>query len=243
MSLPFCRFFLHGFAPPEQANPKGQHMQERKATLPGLPGIDVSHFQGIIDWTKVKKAGIQFAYLKASEGVDIRDASFARNRAACQVNGIPTGAYHFFRAKDSVPQQVELFVQAIGQLQAGELPPVLDIEAPKDWTSLPIATRSAIVEQWLDEVSKKLNTTAILYIGNSVFTDVLGAPAALASRPLWIAQYPRIPKSQPTFPKVFKTWRFWQHSMTGSVNGISTSVDLDRFNGDLKELQLLLVSK
>ena len=215
-------------------------MQQRAVKLPGIAGIDVSHFQGDIDWKAVKAAGIRFAYLKASEGVSIQDQKFQQNRAGCKANNIPCGAYHFFRAKDSVAPQVDLFVSTLGRLQAGELPPVLDVEVPSDWTQLSVSDRVSIVNEWMNSVDKKLGTTVTLYINPSMFRDVLGSPKSLSSRPLWIAQYPRTPTSQPALPKGLSTWRFWQYSMSGHVSGIDSAVDLNRFNGDAKALSALL---
>ena len=92
-----------------------------------LFGIDVSHHQGTIDWNKVKAAGVQFVFLKATEGETFVDKRYAINRAGAKAVGIPCGAYHFFRPKASLTAQIDNFVKTVAKLQPGDLPPVLDI--------------------------------------------------------------------------------------------------------------------
>src|SRR6266849_9420139 len=93
--------------------------------IPGIPGIDISHHQLEIDWSAVAGSGIQYSFIKASEGASFGDSRFAINWQGAADAGVIRGAYHFFRPKIAVAPQVDLFVQTVGQLQAGDLPPVL----------------------------------------------------------------------------------------------------------------------
>jgi len=122
---------------PRNPKPKGM------TTSPQLfvSGVDVSQFQNQIDWVKVRYSGLQFAYIKATEGVTITDTNFAVNRQNARAAGMICGAYHLFRPLDTVQAQVDNFVAAVGSIQSGELPPMLDIEVPDDWKNIAQAAR------------------------------------------------------------------------------------------------------
>src|SRR2546423_11084013 len=90
-------------------------------------GIDVSHHQGKIDWSGVKASGIQFAYIKATEGADFTDATFAENWTNSNAAGIVRGAYHFFTLGISGQSQAAHFLATV-PADAGALPPAIDLE-------------------------------------------------------------------------------------------------------------------
>src|ERR1700757_3658589 len=90
-------------------------------------GIDVSHYQGKIDWKKVTQAGVNFAFIKVTDGTNSTDSYFAANWMNARQAGIRRGAYHFFRAQEDAALQAKQFVAALGN-DVGELPPVLDFE-------------------------------------------------------------------------------------------------------------------
>src|SRR6266851_920044 len=104
-------------------------MPEEIAAEPGiLHGLDVSHHQGTIDWLAVAKAGMRFAYAKATDGVSFVDPMFATNWTAMKAAGIPRGAYHFFRPAHALEAQVNSFVTKVKTLSGDDLPPMLDVE-------------------------------------------------------------------------------------------------------------------
>ena len=205
-----------------------------------LFGIDVSHHNGVIDWKKVKAAGVQYVFLKATEGATFVDSKYATNRAGARSVGIPCGAYHFMRANVSAASQIEIFVKTVGKLQPGDLPPVLDIEVPENWTNLNQKARVKLVMDWLTAVEARLGVRPIVYINNPMARDSLGSPKELASYPLWLAHYTSRP--QPNIPLPWTRWTFWQYSESGKVNGVpSAGVDMNRFAGTLEDLQKLQV--
>lgn len=205
-----------------------------------LFGIDVSHLQGDVDWQKVKAAGVQFVFLKATEGGTYTDPSFAAHRAALKALGLPCGAYHFFRPKGPVDKQIDNFINAVGKLQPGELPPVLDIEVPEDWKGIAVPDRVKMILQWLNAVEKRLGMRPIVYINNPMARDELASDPALAKYLLWLAHYTTRPA--PTVPKPWSNWAFWQYSEHGTIDGINDKeVDLNRFAGTTADLQKLLV--
>jgi lysozyme len=202
-----------------------------------LLGVDISHYQGVVDFAKLKAAGVSFVFIKATEGTNLLDAQFAANWKGAKAQGIPRGAYHFFRPKSDLQGQIDFFVKTVGRLEPGDLPPVLDIEVPEDWTKFTVAQRVKMILGWLQAVEAALGVRPILYINNSMTNDVLGNPAAFAAYVLWIANYTTHPA--PAIPLPWTSWVFWQYSETGNLGGLTGGVDLDRFNGTLADLQRL----
>ena len=197
-------------------------------------GLDVSHYQGTIDWAAVYASGRRFVFIKATEGAHITDSRFASNWKNAREAGLLTGAYHFFKPQIAVDLQVEQFVATVGTPRSGDLPPVLDVETPADWLSLPEAQRVYIVLAWLTAVEQRLGVRPILYLSPSFAKDILGSDSRLSAYPLWIAHYTSAP--QPTIPKPWKNWTYWQHAESGQVPGVpGQRVDLDRFNGGLSQ--------
>lgn len=190
-------------------------------------GIDVSHFQGKVDWGRVQATGVAFAFAKATEGTTVGDAMFATNWAGIKDAGLLRGAYHFFRASKDAGQQANFFLSKV-TLSAGDLPPVLDVEVTDGASD---ATLQAGVQAWLDAVAAQTGVTPMIYASpafwNEHMTDQFG------DFPLWVAQYG---VSAPRVPKGFKNWTFWQYSESGKVDGVSGKVDLDQFQGSMDDL-------
>ncbi|HEY9733298.1 MAG TPA: GH25 family lysozyme [Drouetiella sp.] len=222
----------------------------KNLTANRLFGIDVSHHNGTIDWNKVKAAGVNFVFIKASEGLTLGDDQYATNIAKARALGIPAGAYHFFIPTSSVSQQVTNFCNQVGRLQPGDLPPVLDVEVPSRWVTAPeeaaqmhtawlamtVDRRVAKVIEWMDGVEKQLGVTPILYASSNFVRDTLGGSPKLKKYRLWVANYK---VSVPTIPAPFTDWAFWQDSETGTVSGITGNVDTDWFNGTAAQLNAL----
>ena len=200
-------------------------------------GIDVSHFQQAVDWKAVAAAGIRFCFIKATEGARHVDARFASNWHAAGQAGLARGAYHFFHPAISVTAQADLFLRTVPRLEPGDLPPVLDLEAPEEWQGIPLLNRPQLVLSWLRSVENHLQRKPILYLSPAFMTDVLHNATLLAEYPVWLAQYTTEP--QPEIPKPWTTWTFWQHTRQGSLPGVLSQVDLNRFNGTLDELTAL----
>jgi lysozyme len=200
-----------------------------------LAGIDVSHYQQMIDWYQVGSAGCAFAFIKASEGATVKDDNFLANWTGAMSAGLRRGPYHFFRPQISVTEQIANFLSVVKTLDADDLPPALDLEAPADWTSISQNNRIHLVVSWLNQVQRALKRRPIVYTSPNFFIDVLGNTNELSPYPLWVAHYTS--KPAPTVPKAWESWTFWQHSSQGQINGIKGQVDLDWFNGDILGLQ------
>jgi lysozyme len=196
-------------------------------------GIDVSHFQGKINWGAV--AGdpnrIQFAYAKATEGATYTDPLFSTNYAGMKQAGIKRGAYHFFRPAVSVSDQVQNFLRAVGQMDVGDMAPMLDVEQADGQSP---ATIAGGVTQWLDQVQVALSRVPIIYTFPAFWNTNVGDEKLLNEFPLWIANFTSNP--QPKLPAGAPGYRIWQYSDAGKVAGISGNVDLDRLNGSIDDL-------
>lgn len=194
-------------------------------------GVDVSYYQGTVDWAKAKAAGVKFAFVRLSDGTTFQDPKFNQNWTNTKANGIIRGAYQFFRPSQNINAQADMMIAAIGTYQKGDLPPVIDVEADG---GLSPATVAARVRQWVDRVKAGVGVEPIVYTGYYFWRDQVGGPSGYTNNPLWVAAYSSL---CPNVPSPWMRWTFWQHTDSGSVNGITGKVDMNKFNGDLTALQ------
>ncbi len=194
-------------------------------------GIDVSHYQGDVDWAAVKAAGITFAFAKATQGTAEVDPKFAQNWAAIKAAGLTRGAYHFFDPGVDAEKQAEHFIATV-QLEAGDLPPVIDIEVSEGVSAEDI---DQDIQIWLTKVAEAYGVTPIIYSDLSFLRENLAS--GFGAYPLWIAEYSSTP---PTAPGAWKEWLFWQYSQSGSVSGVDGNVDRDVFKGTTAQWEQLL---
>jgi lysozyme len=201
------------------------------ARTPQMPrGIDVSHWQGSIDWTKTKQSGVSFAFIKATEGSSIADDTFARNYSGCKSNGILVGAYHFGHASNDPTQEANFFCKTVAGRQF-DLPVVLDIEIADGKSKTDIIK---YVRTWITTVETVLQTRVILYSGGYFAKTYL---SSFGDYPLWLAQY--TDNTTPMAVDGFADWTFWQFTQSGRVLGVNGNVDVNVFNGTLEELKNL----
>ncbi len=197
-------------------------------TGPVTPGIDVSYYQDTIDWQRVQRAGIRFAFIRISDGATIRDPMFDTNWAESRRAGLVRGAYQFFRPDENVDAQAELMIAAMQHIAHDDLPPVLDIEVDGGLAPAEVARRAS---RWIDRVRSALDVEPIVYTGNDLWRS--GGAEPLGSQPLWVAHYTQ---NCPLVPPPWTHWTFWQHTDRGSVPGIDGPVDLDLFAGTVGDL-------
>ena len=202
-------------------------------TCPGstvVRGIDVSTYQGTIVWSRVRAAGIGFAFARISDGVTAPDSQFAGNWAAMKVAGVLRGSYQYFRASEDPLAQASLVLSSLndaGGLVPGDLPVVLDMETSDSQSNAMVQAAMTI---WLDAVTRATGRPPIIYT-SSATSSVIGS--GFANYTLWVANWG---PSCPTMPNGWSTWKFWQYSDTGAVSGVSGRVDLDEFDGPFAEL-------
>ena len=197
-------------------------------------GIDISHYQGKIDWkmltqTRQGQFPIHFVFMKSTEGGDFSDKNFVTNFDSAKAYGFIRGAYHFYNPKTDPIKQADFFINSV-KLEAGDLPPVLDIE--KKSRDMKILQKDLKI--WLRKVENHYGVKPIIYASYKFKTRYLN-DSVFNSYPYWIAHY------YVDSVKYEGDWKFWQHTDVGTLPGISEQVDLNIFNGSLSDLDSLLI--
>ena len=198
-----------------------------------IPGIDVSHYQNVIDWTQVAASGVRFAFAKATEGTGYVDPTYATNLAGATANGIAFGAYHFARPDlhpNGAVTEADHFVDT-AQIAPGNLLPVLDIERSGSLT--PVEMTDWILS-WLGEVTTRTGVMPMVYTSPIGWSNRTGDTTAIADAGytmLWVAHWNVDTPAVPGNDWEGHGWTFWQYSDCGHVPGITHCVDGDWFNG------------
>ncbi len=188
-----------------------------------LEGIDVSVYQGNIDFAAVRDSGIQVVYIRSSYGSRGVDGRFRQNRDGARAAGLPFGLYHYMNATDpaGARREAEHFAQLL-QEQEYQCRPVLDFEGHRE-LSTEEATAAALA--FLERVEELTGHRPMIYADHSTASAQLGA--AVAEYPLWLAQWGvREPSLHGTH---WTEWTGWQYTNQGLVSGITGYVDRDRF--------------
>lgn len=202
-----------------------------------VKGIDVSVWQGDIDWDRVRAAGIEFAYLKATEGGDHLDGKFHQNWAATKRAGILRGAYHFIYWCRPAHEQAFWFMLNVPP-DADALPPVLDLEwnghSPTCSKRLPAKQAREMIDVLLAAMEAHTGKRPIIYTDTAFHADVL--EGHYENYAFWLRSVAAEPK------KIFKNrpWVMWQYTTTGRVTGIDGDVDLNAFNGNKRNWRRFL---
>lgn len=210
----------------------------RSKTL--LHGIDVSVWQGAVDWKAAKTAGVTFAFARASDGTAHRDEEFKANWAGMRAQGVIRGAYQFFRPSVDALAQADLLIAMIeeaGGLAADDLPPVIDLEADEGVAPALIQQRAL---QWIARVEHVLKRKPIVYSGANFAPSIADA---CVDYPLWAPNYKASYQGAcPTINEAWTRWVFWQWTSTGSIDGIDGDVDRNVFDGSLDDLKAFIAS-
>lgn len=198
-----------------------------------LTGIDVSKYQGSISWGAVASDGVKFAFIKATDGRATLDPNYTQNANGARNAGVRIGAYHFARP-DGTPNDAVLearFFVANAVIEAGTLPPVLDIEETGGLG--PVALTQWALD-FLEEVRSSTGVRALVYTSPNGWKVRFGNTDAVAKAgyDLWVADWRTNPSPEvPGGNWAGRGWTFWQYTDCGRVSGIATCVDMDRFNG------------
>lgn len=201
-----------------------------------IHGVDISHYQGDIDWDDLRNAMIEgcpirFIMIKATEGSSRVDEKFNDNFYMAREYGYIRGAYHFWSNKSTAREQAYFFLDKV-RLEDGDLPPVLDVEhKPKDQS---VEDFQRDILTWLHVVEDKYNVKPIIYTYYKFKEKYLNAPV-FDDYPYWIAHY-YVDKVE------YKgEWKFWQHTDVGRLPGIKGYVDFNIYNGSYYDLKKLTI--
>jgi lysozyme len=185
-------------------------------------GIDVSHFQGRINWKDVKKEKIDFAFIKATDGYFFKDKYFLYNWQETKKMGIRRGAYHFFRNCLKGKKQAENFIKLV-PVDKESLPPVIDLELFRNCKE-DIEKEKLIneIQTFLDTIESHYQKTPIIYYQYEFYLKYM--MGEFKKYPLWVSDIYHSDK-----PYVFeeRNWSYWQYNAKGLVKGIQGNVDLN----------------
>lgn len=199
-------------------------------------GIDVSAYQGAINWEEVKQIEdqypIDYVFIRATAGNDKVDPQFQRNWKGTQHNGLLRGAYHYYRPNENSLEQAKLFIKTV-QLEKGDLPPILDIEKLPENQSM--ANLKKGLRKWLMAVEAHYKVRPIIYSGEKYYADFL--KEAFSEYTFWIANYNFYRET------IQEEWLFWQFTENARVKGIEGPVDVNIYNGDLQQLEFITLSE
>ena len=202
-----------------------------------IHGIDISHYQGEIDWEelrdkgKIKDSPIRFIMIKATEGSTQIDPMFKSNFHQSREHGFTRGAYHFWSNKSSGREQAEHFIRNV-KLAEGDLPPVLDVEnKPKTQTKEEFQES---VLTWLRLVEQRYKVKPIIYTYYKFKMEYL-EDSVFNEYPYWIAHY------YVDTVEYKGEWKFWQHTDCGKLPGIKGYVDFNIYNGSYYDLRCLTI--
>ncbi|MGU3400907.1 GH25 family lysozyme [Brucellaceae bacterium D45D] len=190
-------------------------------------GVDVSRWQGNIDWEKLRTQGANFVYIKATDGGDHLDPMFRKNWREAKAAGVKHGAYHFFYWCRVASQQADWFIRNVPK-DPDALPPVIDVEWNGDSACRKRPSPAQVREKmqvFMDRLERHYGKRPIIYTAPDFYDDNL--KGAFKNYPFWlraVAQHPS--KVYPGRP-----WVFWQYSGSGLSKGVSNKIDLNVFNG------------
>lgn len=201
-----------------------------------VKGIDVSKYQGDIDWDKTAGQNISFAYIKATQKNNNVDPNYEHNITAALKAGIKVGSYHYFTFDCSGIEQAEFFIEH-SVYNGGLLPPAVDVEPEDDDTPQSLDTDSIRQNLFdmLDILEAKYRVTPVIYANAYAFKTLLNG--GFEKYPVWYANY----TNNPNVPDG-RQWTFWQYSTNGVIynkNGNTTAVDLNVFYGSEEEFRNL----
>lgn len=197
-------------------------------------GIDVSEFQGKINWEEVDSVEtrtVGFVFIRATAGIDKTDLKFNENWKEAKKKNFIRGAYHYYRPNENSIEQANNFIKTV-KLQKGDLPPVLDIEKlPKNQS---LDSLKVGLKRWLKKVDEHYKLKPIIYSGEKYYKDFLKED--FPEYTFWIANY------NPWIENIKDDWLFWQFSEKAVIKGINEKVDVNIYNGTPKMLQYLIIN-
>ena len=215
-------------AAPNFTDPDPHDYAGRSPRRYAVHGTDTSRFQTSVDWQTARANGVNFAYIKATEGGDLLDPMFAENFRAARRAGVRAGAYHFWYHCRPGIEQARWFIRNVPRVQ-GALPPVLDIE----WTPFsPTCTRRPPgaevrreAEAFMDAIEAHYGQRPLVYVSPDVYEDA--GLSRLRGAEFWLRSVAGHPAE--VYPG--QAWTFWQYTSTGGIPGIAGNADINVFAG------------
>lgn len=197
-----------------------------------IHGIDVSKFQGDIDWRTAKRGGINFAFIKATEGGDHLDENFHKNWHQSRRARVLRGAYHFYYFCRSATEQANWFIRTVPR-DPKALPPVLDMEWNHQSKTCPYKPEASVIRNemriFLERLTNYYGKRPIIYSTPDFYKE--NQLWRVRGYQFWLRSVAGHPSE--TYPR--HRWAFWQYTGTGLVPGIEGKVDLNAFAGSISQ--------
>lgn len=204
-------------------------------------GIDVSRYQGDIDWHAVHRSGVKFAWIKASEGADHMDPKFRQNWDGARAAGVPRGAYHFVFWCRTPAEQMQWMFRNV-PVDRHALPPALDVElTPRSKTCKRVLHRHEVIPEMrtmLQMMERHYGKKPVIYVTVDFYAGLMH-PNEFKDYELWV----RSTKHSPEIPYPGRSWSFWQYQSDGSAPGISGKIDKNVFYGTREQWRAWLQGK
>ena len=203
-------------------------------------GIDISKFQGDVDWPRARASGVSFAFIKATEGGDLFDNRFKQNWKGAARAGVPRAAYHFYYFCRPARDQVKWFIKHVPK-DPKALPPVLDMEwnghSPTCTKKPPRSKVLAEMRIFIRGIERHYGRKPIIYSSVDFHREIL--VGHFNDYPFWLRSVAGHPSTKYTGRD---KWLFWQYTGTGSVPGIKGEVDRNVFAGSRSDWRKWLSS-
>jgi lysozyme len=194
-------------------------------------GVDVSRWQGDIDWPKLKTEGANFAFIKATDGGDHIDPMFMQNWRATKQAGVRRGAYHFFYWCRTAGEQADWFIRNVPR-NPEALPPVIDVEWNHESSCKRRPSPEKVREKmqvFMDKLERHYGKRPIIYTAPDFYEDNL--KGAFKGHPFWLRSVAVHPSK--IYPG--RKWMFWQYSGSGVSHGVEGRIDLNTYNGSVDD--------
>lgn len=204
----------------------------------GTHGIDLSHHNGEIDWEKVSSynahhSAVKFCFIKSTEGTDLVDKKFQDHWGSLKKTNIVRGAYHFFNVNSDPRLQALNFILQV-KLESGDMPPILDFENGVSGRK----NRKKLAENlavYINLIEKHYGVKPIIYTNKHLYLEYI--KENYKDYPIWISQY----NTNELNGYHDDHLTFWQYSMKGKVEGITTDVDFNVYLGEESDFYKLLL--
>ena len=194
-------------------------------------GVDVSRWQGEMDWVKLRTQGANFAFIKATDGGDHLDPMFKTNWRRAKEAGIRRGAYHFFYWCRTAGEQADWFIRNVPK-EPGALPPVIDVEYNGESSCKFKLSRAKTLEKmqvFMDKLERHYGQRPIIYTAPDFYADKL--QGEFKNYPFWLRSVAAHPSKR--YPD--RKWLFWQYSGSGLSQGVNGKIDLNVFHGSERD--------
>ena len=233
-SRPDGKIFAHRFRDAKLIN-FGRSSPRKLA----VHGVDVSRWQGDIDWDRLRTQGANFAYIKATDGGDHLDPMFKTNWRKAKEAGVRRGAYHFFYWCRTAGEQADWFIRNVPR-EANALPPVIDVEWNGESACKQRISRERVLEKiqvFAEKLERYYGQRPIIYTAPDFYRDNLRGE--LLGYPFWLRSVATHPSD--LYPG--RKWLFWQYSGSGLSDAVNGKIDLNVFHGSGEEWQKWIASR